>query len=63
MDSSVNNLRGDEGVDERTIHCALCGREIKHSQAWPHVDGDSNLGVKKIDYFCSEEHKAEFFSL
>ena len=62
MDSSVNNLRGDEDVDERTIHCALCGREIKPNEAWPHVDGDSNLGVKKIDYFCSEEHKVEFFS-
>ena len=61
MDSSLNNIKGNEGIDERIIHCALCGREIKHSQAWPHVDGDSNLGVKKIDYFCSEEHKAEFF--
>jgi hypothetical protein len=57
----VNNLKGNEDIDERIINCALCGREIKHSQAWPHVNGDSNLGVKKIDYFCSEEHKAEFF--
>ncbi|MBA2267537.1 MAG: hypothetical protein H0W19_04285 [Nitrosopumilus sp.] len=57
----MNNLDGDKDFDERIIHCALCGREIAHTEAWPHVDGDSNLGVKKIDYFCSEEHKAEFF--
>ncbi len=61
MDSSLNNIDGKESIDERIIYCALCGREIKHRQAWPHVDGDSNLGVKKIDYFCSEEHKTEFF--
>ncbi|MDN5845571.1 MAG: hypothetical protein L0H53_04775 [Candidatus Nitrosocosmicus sp.] len=57
----MNNLKGNEDIGERMIHCALCGQEIKHSKAWPHVDGDSNLGVKKIDYFCSEGHKAEFF--
>jgi hypothetical protein len=61
MDASVKNLMGNEH-NNRIIHCALCGREIKPHDAWPHVDGDSNLGVKKIDYFCSEEHKAEFFS-
>jgi hypothetical protein len=58
----VNNLKGNKDINERIIHCALCGREIEQSQAWPHVDGDSNLGLKKIDYFCSEEHKAEFFA-
>lgn len=58
----MNNFKGDEDNNEGLIHCALCGHEMQHSQAWPHIDGDSNLGVKKIDYFCSEEHKAEFFS-
>ena len=58
----MRNLKGDKDINiDGLHHCALCGREIEHSQAWPHVDGDSNLGVKKIDYFCSEEHKAEFF--
>jgi hypothetical protein len=58
----MHNLKDDGDIDnERILHCALCGREIEHTQAWPHVDGDSNLGVRKIDYFCSEEHKAEFF--
>lgn len=57
----MDNLKGNDDIEEGITHCALCGREMKHSQAWPHIDGDSNLGVKKIDYFCSEEHKAEFF--
>jgi hypothetical protein len=58
----MHNLKGDKDIDNgRILHCAMCGREIRQSEAWPHVDGDSNLGVKKIDYFCSEEHKAEFF--
>jgi hypothetical protein len=61
MDSSVNDLSGNEDNKNGVMHCALCGREIKPDEAWPHVDGDSNLGVRKIDYFCSEEHKTEFF--
>ena len=63
MDPSLNNFKSNEDIDERIIHCALCGREINLNLAWPHVDGDSNLGVKKIDYFCSEKHKEEFFGL
>ena len=62
MGLAMHNLNGDKDIDnEKILHCALCGREIEQSEAWRHVDGDSNLGVKKIDYFCSEEHKAEFF--
>jgi hypothetical protein len=61
MDSLVNNFKPNENINERMVHCALCGREIKQIDAWPHVNGDFNLGVKKIDYFCSEMHKAEFF--
>ena len=57
----METLDGYRDNKDQLLHCALCGREIKPNEAWPHVDGDSNLGVKKIDYFCSEEHKAEFF--
>ncbi len=44
------------------ITCADCGIEISSEDSWPHVEGDSNMGVKKIDYFCSENHKFRFLS-
>ena len=31
-------------------------------EGWPHVEGDSNRGVLKIEQFCSEEHKYNFLS-
>lgn len=42
------------------IICAYCGRNVSIEDMWPHVDGNSNLGVRKIDYFCSESHKFAF---
>lgn len=39
--------------------CAFCGKEFSH-EGWPHVEGDSNRGVIKIEQFCSEEHKYYF---
>jgi hypothetical protein len=49
-------------VAEEKITCAYCGIVISRNDTWPHVDGDSNIGVKKIDYFCSENHKLTFLS-
>ena len=40
--------------------CAYCG-EIFFDLGWPHIEGDSNRGVIKIEHFCSEEHKDLFF--
>jgi hypothetical protein len=39
--------------------CAYCGKEFAH-EGWPHVEGDSNRGVIKIEQFCSEDHKDYF---
>jgi hypothetical protein len=39
--------------------CAYCGK-IFSGEGWPHVEGDSNRGVLKIEQFCSEEHKYNF---
>lgn len=39
--------------------CAYCGKEFSHA-GWPHVEGDSNRGVIKIEQFCSEKHKSYF---
>ena len=47
---------------EEKITCAYCGIMISSNDTWPHVDGDSNIGVKKIDYCCSENHKLTFLS-
>lgn len=41
--------------------CAYCGKSFCNT-GWPHVEGDLNRGVMKIEFFCSEEHKALFFS-
>ncbi|MGD1835585.1 MAG: hypothetical protein ACPKPY_13595 [Nitrososphaeraceae archaeon] len=39
--------------------CAYCGKGVK-DEGWPHVEGDSNRGVLKIEHFCSHEHKMNF---
>jgi len=39
--------------------CAYCGKEFS-KDSWPHVDGDSNRGVSRIEHFCCEEHKNKF---
>jgi hypothetical protein len=51
----------NKNLDTDGIVCIFCGITINQNQAWSHVDGDANLGVKKIEYFCSEEHKSEYF--
>ncbi len=43
--------------------CAYCGKEFSaKEEGWPHVEGDSNRGVLKIEHFCSEEHKYNFLN-
>jgi len=39
--------------------CAYCGKNFE-GEGWPHVEGDSNRGVSRIEQFCSEEHRAAF---
>ena len=39
--------------------CAYCGGKF-FDLGWPHIEGDSNRGVLKIEHFCSEEHKELF---
>jgi hypothetical protein len=53
--------RDDDNLETETVVCIFCGTELNEGQAWAHIDGDANLGVKKIEYFCSQEHKYEFF--
>jgi len=45
-------------VDRKT--CAYCGKKFS-DLGWPHIEGDSNRGVFKIEHFCCEEHKELFF--
>ncbi len=56
----MNTEEGKE--EEEKIACAYCGIEITIKDSWPHVEGGSSLGVRKIDYFCSENHKLVFLS-
>jgi hypothetical protein len=49
-------------MNEEKITCAYCGCEMAGKESWPHVNGDYNTGVTKIDYFCSENHKIIFLS-
>jgi hypothetical protein len=53
-----------EGEDENNdkLCCAYCGKEFSDKEDWPYVEGDSNRGVLKIEHFCSEEHKHNFFT-
>jgi len=39
--------------------CAYCGEKF-FDLGWPHIEGDSNQGVLKIEHFCCEEHKELF---
>ena len=48
--------------DGDSITCAYCGIDVLDKDSWPHVDGDSNQGIRKIDYFCSEDHKFAFLT-
>ena len=41
--------------------CAYCGKAFS-GQGWPHIEGDSNRGVLKIEHFCSDEHKYNFLN-
>jgi hypothetical protein len=58
---SLAENRDENNLDSNKVVCILCGTRLHESQAWAHIDGDANLGVKKIEYFCSQEHKYEFF--
>lgn len=49
-------------MEKNEVSCVYCGIYVDIEKSWPHVDGDSNLGVKKIEYFCSPDHKMKFFS-
>jgi hypothetical protein len=49
-------------MNDEKITCVYCGIEMTRKKSWPHVNGDSNLDVTKIDYFCSEDHKFTFLS-
>ncbi|MGD9533047.1 MAG: hypothetical protein AB7V56_04665 [Candidatus Nitrosocosmicus sp.] len=57
----MNNCEPNDTTDEVNVFCIFCGKIVDENQAWSHIDGDANMGVKKIEYFCSEEHKAEYF--
>ena len=57
----LTESRDDDYLETETVVCIFCGTELHESQAWAHIDGDANLGVKKIEYFCSQEHKYEIF--
>ena len=39
--------------------CAYCGKNFE-GEGWPHIEGDSNRGVSRIEQFCSEEHRSAF---
>jgi hypothetical protein len=49
----------NERSDDKS--CAYCGKEFSNG-GWPHIEGDSNRGVSRIEHFCSEEHKIKFLS-
>jgi len=44
-------------MDSKT--CGYCGK-LFFELGWPHIEGDSNRGVLKIEHFCSQEHKDLF---
>ena len=48
-----------EPAEERS--CAYCGKKFSNG-GWPHIEGDSNRGVLRIEHFCCEEHKIKFLS-
>ena len=39
--------------------CGYCGIKF-YDLGWPHIEGDSNRGVLKIEHFCCEQHKESF---
>jgi len=57
----MDNYKGEEAPYENIIYCIFCGIKVDENQAWSHIDGDANMGVRKIEYFCSEDHKAKYF--
>jgi len=44
------------------LTCGLCGKEFAEKEDWPHIEGDSNRGVLKIEHFCCDEHKMLFLT-
>jgi len=57
----VIEQKDENNHDNGIVVCIFCGTRLNQSQAWANIDGDANLGVKKIEYFCSQEHKLEYF--
>ena len=53
--------KDENNQDSGIVVCIFCGMRLDQSKAWALIDGDANLGVKKIEYFCSQEHKFEYF--
>ncbi len=41
--------------------CAYCGNTFEGDD-WPHVEGNSNYGVVKIEHFCSQDHRSLFLT-
>ena len=41
--------------------CAYCGYTFE-GDGWPHVEGNSNYGVAKIEHFCSQDHRSLFLT-
>ncbi len=54
---SLYEPRSNNSGLEKT--CAYCGISFR-GENWPHVEGNSNLGVMKIENFCCEEHRSLF---
>jgi ribosomal protein L24E len=52
----------DYNNENNKICCSYCGKDFSQNEDWPYVEGDSNRGVLKIEHFCSEEHKHNFFT-
>jgi len=57
----LNNQSYCNNILENQV-CAYCGKEFSGREGWPHVEGDSNRGVLKIEHFCSEKHKDNFLN-
>ncbi|HEX5904572.1 MAG TPA: hypothetical protein VFY50_00830 [Candidatus Nitrosocosmicus sp.] len=53
--------KDENNHENEIVVCIFCGTRLNQNKAWAHIDGDANLGVKKIEYFCSQEHKFEYF--
>jgi ribosomal protein L24E len=58
----ISKYHHDKGNILENRVCAYCGKEFSEREGWPHVEGDFNRGVLKIEHFCSEKHKYNFLN-